>query len=119
MCVSFAICTLRRWSEVRTHHARTSLMTPSGLTCRRLSALPSGGFLLRGRTALRRVAAPARRVRLLAAATRRARGVRDLRRALLRHALVLQRLVLLPFFPVGALPGMRSPLSVRVSGAAD
>src|SRR5205814_4040333 len=61
----------------------------------RLAALAAGGLLLRRRPALRRTAPRGARVRLLAALARRARRVRDLRRALLRHALVLQGLVLL------------------------
>src|SRR5205814_5363026 len=66
-----------------------------GLACRRPAALAAGSLLLRRRPTLR-AAAPARaRVRLLAAAARRTGRVRDPGRALLRHALVLQGLVLL------------------------
>src|SRR5439155_18442766 len=61
----------------------------------RLAALAAGSLLLRRRAALRARAPRRARSRLLAAATRSAGGVRDLCRALLRHPLVLQRLVLL------------------------
>src|SRR5205823_7698461 len=57
-----------------------------------LAALAARGLLLRRRAALGGTAA---RARLLAAAARGARRVGDPRRALLRHALVLQGLVLL------------------------
>src|SRR5581483_4125320 len=79
-----------------------------------LPALAAGGLLLRGCPTLRRAAARARRVRRLAAAARRAGRVGDARGALLRHALVLQRLVLLLVLDVGALvrhrPLLRSTL---------
>src|SRR5688500_5993305 len=57
-----------------------------------LAALATGALLLRGGAALRCVPSGAG---LLAAARRRARRVRDLGRPLLRHALVLEGLVLL------------------------
>jgi len=65
------------------------------LSCGSAAALASGRLLLRGRPALRRVAAPGAGAGRLAAAARRSRRVRDSRRALLRHPLLLQLLVLL------------------------
>src|SRR3954447_596589 len=70
-----------------------------------LAALAAGLLLLRGRAALRAVAAGAA---LLAAAGRRALGVGDLGGALLRHALVLEGFVLLLVLHVGRLAGHRS-----------
>src|SRR4051794_32647909 len=94
----------------------------------RLAALAAGGFLLRGRSALRRVAARgAGGAGRLAAAAGRAGGVGDLRCALLRHALVLQRLVLLLVLDVAALSGheLKMPIvrgnhtQLRAAAAAD
>src|SRR5947207_15626798 len=65
----------------------------SALARRGLAALPARGLLLGGGSALAR--ARRRALRLLAATAGRARGVGDLGRPLLGHALVLQRLVLL------------------------
>src|SRR5690242_2951125 len=80
----------------------------------RLAALAAGGFLLRSRAALRRVAARGTGTRGLATAARRSRRIRDLRRALLRHPLVLQRLVLLLVLDVCALVGheLQIPLEI-------
>src|SRR5205085_8920060 len=77
----------------------------------RLAALAACRLLLGSRAALRRAAAgtAAARPGLLAAAGRRARGVRDLRRALLRHALLLQLLVLLLVLDVRLLARHWSP----------
>src|SRR6184192_2978858 len=61
----------------------------------RLAALAAGRLLLRGRAALRRAAPGAAGAGRLAAAARGALRVRDLRRPLLRHPLLLQLLVLL------------------------
>src|SRR5688500_6202303 len=76
----------------------------------RLAALASRGLLLRGRAALTRAATGAG---LLASAARGARRVRDLRRALLRHAPVLQGLVLLLVLDVGGLARHREPPTAR------
>src|SRR5919198_1664215 len=79
-----------------------------------LAALAAGGLLLRGRATLARARARRPRVRLLSATARRAGGVRDPRRALLRHALFLELLVLLLVFDACALVRhLRSP-SFRV-----
>src|ERR671914_1916664 len=66
-----------------------------GLAGRGAAAFAAGGLLLRGRPALFRARAGARGGGLLSAAARRARRVRDPRRALLRHALLLEAFVLL------------------------
>src|SRR5438128_1413394 len=79
------------------------LRTLALLAGRRLAALAPGRLLLRGRAALRGAALRARGMRLLAAVLRRVGRVRDLRRALLRHPLLLQRLVLLLVLHVRAL----------------
>src|SRR5205814_4789945 len=68
------------------------------------SLLLSGGAALLGGGAGRA------RVRLLPAATRCARRIGDSRRSLLRHALLLQLLVLLLVFDARSLPGHRSLL---------
>src|SRR5438445_13098668 len=60
-----------------------------------LAAFAAGSFLLGSRSALRRAATRAGGVRLLPAAARCARRVGDPRGPFFRHALVLQRLVLL------------------------
>src|SRR5207244_8668313 len=68
--------------------------------------------LLGGRPALRGAAARRGRAGLLPAAAGGAGGVRDLGRALLRHALVLQRLVLLLVLDAGTLAARHAkPLS--------
>src|SRR5205814_10445829 len=78
-----------------THHRRRDgLALPRGGA----AALAARGLLLRGRAALAGGRAGRARARLLAAAARRARGVRDARGALLRHPLLLQLLVLLLVF---------------------
>src|SRR5207237_2709805 len=74
---------------------RTGYAANSVLARGCLSALAARGLLLRGRAALLGARARRRGVGLLAAAARRAGRVRDLRRALLRHPLFLQLLVLL------------------------
>src|SRR5919198_1981075 len=72
----------------------------------RAAALAARGLLLRGRAALLRGAlGGAAGAGLLAASARRARRVRDLRRALLRHAFLLELLVLLLVLDVCALVG--------------
>src|SRR5919198_1643840 len=78
--------------------ANRDLALPRG----RAAALAAGGLLLRGRAALLGGAAGAG---LLATPARGARRVRDLRRALLRHALLLELLVLLLVLDVGAFIG--------------
>src|ERR671914_2198825 len=67
-----------------------------------LAALAARGLLLGGGAALRGAAA---RAGLLAATARGAGRVGDLRRALLGHPLVLERLVLLLVLDVGFLVG--------------
>src|SRR4029453_9669134 len=59
------------------------------------AARAAGGLLLRRRAALLRARPGRGGIRLLPASARRTRRVGDLRRALLRHALVLERFVLL------------------------
>src|SRR6266498_3844962 len=75
-----------------------------------LAALAARGLLLSGRPALRGAAPGARGMRHLPTSTRRAGGIRDLRRALLRHALVLERLVLLLVLDVGFLVSWHGPV---------
>src|SRR5438477_4444807 len=92
------------------------------------AALAAGGLLLRGRAALLRGAlGGAAGAGLLAAPARGARRVRDLRRALLRHALLLELLVLLLVLDVRAFTGHaaripcsagRKPLRRRRVGAS-
>src|SRR5439155_322842 len=83
----------------------------SVLARRRLSALASGGLLLSGRAALARARARGRGMRLLAPATRRAGRVRDPCRALLRHPLFLQLLVLFLVLDVRSFVRHVDPLS--------
>src|SRR6185437_1199961 len=68
--------------------------TLGALAGRRLSAFAARRLLLSGRAALARVALSAAGTRGLSAAARGPRRVRNLCRALLRHPLVLQLLVL-------------------------
>src|SRR5687768_7645017 len=80
-----------------------------------LAALAPGLLLLRGGAALAAVAALAA---ALAAALGRARGVGDLRRPLLRHALVLEGLVLLLVLHVRLLAARHGCLLSLVSAHA-
>src|SRR5205814_2308712 len=94
----------RRLTSVLTStvHVRRSSSALGG----RLPSLTPGRLLLLGRAAPARAAAgAASRARLLAAAARCARGVGDLRGALLGHALLLQAFVLLLVLDVGTLRG--------------
>src|SRR6266498_4308242 len=85
-------------------------LVPLALARGGLAALTAGGLLLRGRTALARAGAGRPRVRLLAASARSARRVGDPRRALLRHPLLLQLLVLLLVLDAWSLAGHRCGL---------
>src|SRR2546423_12157123 len=78
----------------------------------RLAALAPGGLLLRRGSALLRGASGAR---LLSAAARRTRRVGDPGRALLRHALLLQALVLLLVLHVRALARHPNLLPIETS----
>src|SRR6187455_578449 len=75
-----------------------------------LSALATSRLLLSGRSSLGRVAA---RAGLLAATARGLRRVGDLGRPLLRHALVLEGLVLLLVLDVRSCPWHHAPPFVR------
>src|SRR5437763_10754947 len=99
----------RRNADARVARPRIRRRRALRLARRRLAALAAGGLLLGGRPALRRAAARVRRMRFLPAAARGARRVRDSRGPLLRHTLVLQRLVLLLVLDVGSFVRHRVP----------
>src|SRR5207248_4059648 len=86
----------------------------SRLPSRGLAPLAAGGLLLRRGPALLRAAAAARRRApgLLASAAGGPRRVRDLGRALLRHALLAKTFVLLLVLDAGSLARHRLPPSV-------
>src|SRR3954470_8944111 len=96
-------------SRKRARTRKVALSGSSAFVRRRLAALAAGGGLLGVRAALRRVALRGRGVRLLAAVLRSVRRVRDFRRALLRHPLVLQGLVLFLVLDVCTLSGHLTP----------
>src|SRR4029079_5390867 len=89
----------------------------------RLAALAAGGLFLRSGAALGRRRPRRAGMGALAAATGRVGRVGDARRPLLRHSLVLQRLVLLLVLDVGALarhgvpPFLRNLLGGQRAGA--
>src|SRR5690242_15064985 len=84
-----------RGPAVRGRGIELAARSTRGLASGRASALCACRLLLRRRAALRRRRTRRAGMRLLAALARGVGAVRDPRRALLGHALVLQRLILL------------------------